>query len=239
MSRYLNSFFISLVIYVSIFGLIIYESNDDDFCDKKSEDVTRVSISVINNQPIVKKDKLKPEKTIEKEIHKKETKKVKKVVKKEVLPIQKPTKKEPVEIAKKEINEKVQEQPKNEVAKVEEEQVNKQESQKAISTKITKTTNNDVLKAKQDIFLANLVKRINSNKFYPHTARRRAIQGEVEMKFSLLKSGHVKDIDIVSGKHIFKRSAIKAIEKSFPVDVDNTLFSFPKEFKITIAYILK
>lgn len=237
MSRYLNSFFISFVVYASLLGFIIYESNDDNFCDKKNKDVTRVSISVVNNQPIVKKDELKPEKTVEKKIHKKETKKDRKVVKKEVLPIQKQIEEKPVEVAKKEI--KQEETKKEEIAKVEEEQVKKQEAQKAINTKITKTVNKDVLKAKQDMFLANLVKRINSNKSYPNSARRRAIQGNIEMRFCVLKSGHVKDIDLISGRHIFKRSAIEAIEKSFPVNIDETLFNFPKEFKITIAYVLK
>lgn len=240
MSRYLNSFFISLVLYVSIFSFLIYQAKDDNFCDKKNKDVTRVSISVINNQPIVKKDELKPEKKVEKKIHKKETKKVRKVVKKELLPIQKKIQDKPKEIVKKEIKKEVKEETKKEeIAKVEEKQVKKQEAQKAINTKITKTKNNDVLKAKQDMFLANLVKRINSNKSYPNSARRRGIQGNIEMRFFVLKSGHVKDINLISGRHIFKRSAIEAIEKSFPINVDETLFNFPKEFKITIAYILK
>lgn len=228
MSRYLNSFFISLVLYVSTFSFILYEVKDDNFCDKKNEDFTRVAISVINNQPVVKKDELKQEK---KKVVKK---KVKKVVKKEPLPVKKTVPKKVIEVAKEEVKEEPQKQPEKEEIVKEEKAV-----KKAINTKIQKTVNKDEIRAKQDIFLANLVKKINSNKFYPHTARRRAIQGEVEMKFCLLKSGHVKDIDLVSGKHIFKRSAIKAIEKSFPVDVDNTLFSFPKEFKITIAYVLK
>jgi periplasmic protein TonB len=229
MSNYVNSFFISLVLYASLFGFILYESQEDSFCDKKHKDVTRVSIAVINNQPVVEKEKITPEIKPKKKVQKKkeEIKKVEKVVKKETLPIPKPIQKKPVEVVK------------EEVAKVEEKEIKKVNTQKAINTKIQKTVNKDEIRAKQDIFLANLVKRINSNKFYPHSARRRAIQGEVEMKFCLLKSGHVKDIDLVSGKHIFKRSAIRAIEKSFPVDVDNTLFSFPKEFKITIAYILK
>lgn len=235
MSSYLNSFLISFVLYASIFGFILYESREKTFCDKKHDNVTRVSISVINNQPIVKKDKLKPEKIVKKKAHKKESEKIDKVVKKEVLPIQKQIPKKVIEVAKKEIKEEPQKQPKKEeTANVEE-----QAAKKAISTKITKTVNKDVIKAKQDIFLANLVRRINSNKSYPNSARRRAIQGEVEMRFFLLESGYVKDINLVSGKHIFKRSAIEAIEKSFPVDVDKTLFNFPKEFKITIAYILK
>ena len=56
------------------------------------------------------------------------------------------------------------------------------------------------------------------------------------MGFILLANGHVKDIHYLSGKTLFESSAIEAIEKSFPMDVDNNLFTFPKEFKIKLVY---
>ena len=44
---------------------------------------------------------------------------------------------------------------------------------------------------------------------------------------------------MISGKNVFKKSAIQAINKSFPIDVEESLFDFPKQFKIKIAYVLK
>lgn len=95
------------------------------------------------------------------------------------------------------------------------------------------------LQHKQDIFIANLVERINSNKSYPNMARRRAIEGSIEVKFKILSDGDVREIEIVNGKSVFKKSAVQAIDRSFPMKIDSKLFNFPKEFKITIIYVLK
>jgi TonB family protein len=93
--------------------------------------------------------------------------------------------------------------------------------------------------AKKQIFLADLIKRINSNKSYPHTARRRSVEGTVEVEFIIQADGNVKDIKLISGKRVFKESVLQAIKRSFPVNTDGVSFNFPKKFKIKIAYILK
>ena len=70
-------------------------------------------------------------------------------------------------------------------------------------------------------------------------ARRRGIEGLVDVKFKILSDGNVEDIKIVSGRSIFKKSAMQAIARSFPVIVKDSLFDFPREFKVKISYILK
>ena len=94
-------------------------------------------------------------------------------------------------------------------------------------------------KMKQNLFLSQLRSQINANKTYPNSARRRGIQGEVEMRFFVTKDGDVQNIEKLSGRSIFEKSAIAAIKRSFPMKIDEALFSFPKEFRIKIAYILK
>lgn len=97
----------------------------------------------------------------------------------------------------------------------------------------------DALKAKQAAFYAQLRSLIDANKIYPKSARRRGAQGEVEMQFLLLADGSVSSIKMLSGKSIFERSAMEAIEKSFPVSVEKELFNYPKEFTVTLVYLLK
>ncbi|MDY0117689.1 MAG: TonB family protein, partial [Sulfurimonadaceae bacterium] len=92
---------------------------------------------------------------------------------------------------------------------------------------------------KQELFLEHMRNAIDKNKVYPNSARRRAIEGEVQISFFLQADGDVKDIELVFGKSIFKGSAIEAITKSFPLKVEKELFSFPKKFYITLAYSLK
>ncbi len=106
-------------------------------------------------------------------------------------------------------------------------------------TKTQNKINHEVVQAKQDLFIKHLIHKINSNKSYPHTARRRGIEGLVDVKFKILSDGNVEDIKIISGRSIFKKSAIQAITRSFPISVKTSFFDFPREFKIKISYILK
>jgi protein TonB len=95
------------------------------------------------------------------------------------------------------------------------------------------------LEAKRNLFIEQMRQAIDKNKIYPNSARRRAIEGEVKMSFTLQADGSVRDIQILLGKSIFEDSAKEAITKSFPLHGEKELFSFPKEFQITLVYTLK
>lgn len=231
MNRYLSSFILSAFIYVSLFAGAFAFLNDDshNFSDKDLEKPNVVSVCMVTPkkpQPVKKK-------VTEKKVKKKKVKK-KKIVKK---PKPKPTH----SLRKKTI-------PKNEIVKKEKEQEIVEEKttqkrsdvapkQQVIAHKKS-TVNKEEIKAKQNIFFTKIRNRINENKSYPRTARRRGIQGSVEVRFHLCNDGNVKNIEFLSGREIFKRSIIEAIEKSFPIEVDSSLFNFPKEFKISVDYIL-
>jgi len=243
MSHYLKSLLISIFVYLSLFTLALYAlEKNEQFCkeESKSQKNSRVSISMIEQRttPLQKKpqpvNKPKAIKKPKKKIVKKKPQIKKEVLVKKALKKVKPQ--EPIkEIAQAE--EIVQEivESAQEVAELEQ----------AVTQGVIQKTHTHTqesaqdLKAKQDMFLAYLVERINSHKIYPHSARRRAIQGDVKMAFHVFANGNVENIRLVSGKKIFKKSAYAAIANSFPIEIDTTLFHFPKEFTITIAYILK
>ena len=132
------------------------------------------------------------------------------------------------------------EEPVETVAKEEEPSVKEESSSVADpAPQVVKKVDEELLQAKRDRFLAHLVEKINSNKSYPHAARRRGVEGDVEVKFYISANGCVEQISLISGKKIFKDSAFESIFKSFPVEVDESLFEFPKEFRITLSYVLK
>jgi protein TonB len=110
---------------------------------------------------------------------------------------------------------------------------------KAVAANSKEVTDTELLHARQEMFLATLTKKINSNKYYPKSARRRGIEGEVEVAFQVCSNGNVDNITVISGHKAFKRSAIEAILKSFPIEVENSLFDFPCHFNVTLAYTLK
>ncbi|WP_455756173.1 TonB family protein [Sulfurimonas sp.] len=227
MNRYLSSFIISSIFYFAIILSIIYLVNFDSKCsaDTKMQIIKEVHVSVITQVASQKqKQKIKEEKKVKPKPKTKPKPKPK--------PIPQPVKEEPISepfeepVKEKTTDENVE--PVEEVAKVVD-----------TTTETKSEINSAVIAVKRDIFIADLIKRINSNKSYPNMARRRHIEGIVDVRFKILMDGNVNDIEITSGRKIFRRSAIQAIDKSFPIDIDTSIFDFPKEFKIKIAYILK
>ena len=231
MNRYLSSFIISTIFYTfvgaSLFYFFIIKKDDNDK-NHKVEKIQKINFSIISQATEIKKEEiLKPikKKPLTKPTEKKQ---ISKPIEKKPTPT--PLKKEPVV---------EQAEPKH-VQKTQEEPIQKKhiEDKKPIPH-VDKVVQNDTKERDREIFIQNLIKRINENKSYPHTARRRSIQDTIEVEFIILADGNVDYIKMVSGKNIFEKSATEAIENSFPIEIEKTLFDFPKKFKVKIAYILK
>jgi len=79
--------------------------------------------------------------------------------------------------------------------------------------------------AKKREFLSQVRGKIIANKRYPKMALRRHIQGAVKVKFDITSNGSVSNIQFINGKTILQKSVRKAIEKSFPINISNSLKS--------------
>ncbi|MBU1658861.1 TonB family protein [bacterium] len=241
MNRYLSSFIISASIYFAVMATLFYFiTNNSCSADSKMEDTKIMKISLLNLEkrmiaPVQKpevKHSLKPKAKIIQKIKPKPLVKNIPLVGPKSIPLVHPVPKETKEEVK---QEPILEQAVFEDSAVYISQPNKQNTSNMQNNKLAAKE----LENKQIEFFTKLKELINKNKSYPNSARRRAIQGDVEVRFYLLEDGNVKNIELLSGKSIFEKSVQQAIEKSFPVKIDKELFNFPKEFKITIAYILK
>lgn len=77
---------------------------------------------------------------------------------------------------------------------------------------------------------------IEQNLYYPKSARRRGIQGDVIVKFQLSKDGKVSFISIISSKHkILSRSAIKTIKDisgKFPNSKEELIITLPIKYTL-------
>lgn len=104
--------------------------------------------------------------------------------------------------------------------------------------KKTKKQNSAARANARNLFYAKLRRKINNNKSYPRMAKRRGMQGKVKVSFILLKNGHIKNLKI-AGSSLFKKSARKAVELSFPVSVKNIAFSLPDNVSFSINYRLR
>jgi protein TonB len=221
MNRYISSFILSALSYLTIITLIIYFLSADTklSTEAKLQDVRKVCFTVVaKTTPPKPKEKKKVE--------------PKPKPKPKPKPIPEPIKEEPT--PKPIVEEKIVEEIVEEVEEVVEETTPQEE----VLVEQQPEINQDLLLAKQNKFINDLIKKINDNKSYPRMARRRGIEGLVDVKFKILSDGSVDGIKVVSGRGIFKRSAMEAISKSFPVVIEEALFSFPKEFKVKISYVL-
>ncbi|MDT8339270.1 MAG: TonB family protein [Sulfurimonas sp.] len=243
MHRYFSSFLLSSAVYITVGISVIYFISVNTFSDKdvKVIDIRKVCLSTVTPKSEPKAvQEPKPVEPKPKPIKPKPKPKPKPVEKRPEPKQPEPKQPEPKPIEPEPVSEPepIKEHTEDMVEKKilhQPQQIKKQEN---ISNADT-TLNDDMTKAKRELFIANLIKRINSNKSYPRSARRRAIEGVVTIEFLILEDGNVKNINIVSGNTIFKKSAVSAIENSFPIDIEESLFHFPKKFKISISYILK
>jgi protein TonB len=243
-NRYLKSLGITSGIFCTILGTIYASSDISMHTQKPSKQITQIElITLPKSEPIVES------KPIQKETSKQiQPKKIEKIVKKEPKPlpkqIVKPTPKpkpiqKEVQISKKIVKEEIKPISKEikPIAQTQEIQTKTKETKiKPIEKKSVDTKELEQRKAR---FFKELKAKIDSNKEYPNTARRRGMQGVVEVSFSISNNGELNNLDILNGKKIFYNSVVEAIKNSFPVDVDKEIFVFPLIITLKINYKLK
>lgn len=223
MNRYINSFLITVILYISVGFFIFYSLKDEKILYKEVQKTTIISLNEINFS--------EPKKIIEKDII--ETKEIKK-------------------ISTKKINENITEKSKTiqkKFTKIKEEhkivkpkqKLNNEILKKDILTKTPQKKEAKIIDEKDikqkyiDDHLALIINLIKKNVIYPKIARQRNIQDTVIVKFTILKNGELTNIEILKGHKFLQKTTIKALKKAsekFP--------SVPKviDLKLPIEYKL-
>lgn len=242
MNRYISSFLIAIFLYSILIVIYIYSiKNTKIQKSTKEKNEQSIKFTVIQQQiikikpkpKIIKRSKIKSKPIVKpksKIIKKQKTKVIKKLKPKAIKKQKKiiKTKSKPI----KKQNTIVKPKPKPKLIKT---QIKKTKFSSQITTNKINTQQTRIA---QKQFYDKLKRIINKNKSYPKKAIKRDIQGVVKVSFIINSNGNVKDIQIISGKRVFKKSVIKAIKNSFPIEVDSLLFLFPKKFTIKLSFIL-
>jgi len=66
-------------------------------------------------------------------------------------------------------------------------------------------------------YLAKLLAHIENNKFYPPAARRRRLEGWVQVRFTLEANGRISALDVSEGEQILRQAAREAVERALPL----------------------
>lgn len=88
--------------------------------------------------------------------------------------------------------------------------------------------------------LSALRATIQNHLRYPPAARRRSMEGEVDVRFVLYPDGRIDQIAVARGETIFHNAAKSAVASSGGVSIPKALASsFPMDIELTLAFRLK
>lgn len=91
----------------------------------------------------------------------------------------------------------------------------------------------------RNAFLSELMAKIEEHKFYPSVARRRNLQGTIQVRFRLGCRGEVQALEI-SGEHsLLRKAAGKAIEAAIPLPQIPAEIQCPMRVDYAMAYTLE
>jgi len=225
------SFLITLFLYVavvSVFFLFVKKIAGTE--QKPKEKAISFSLSQYKQETIV--EEIIEPKPIEEPIEKSVEKEVKpETIIKKVIPKPLSVIKKKKVIKKKRVHKKVI---KRKVKKT----VVKKRTIRKVKKASKRASKSQASPAKKKAFLAKVRAKINRAKSYPRIAQRRGMQGAVKVRFTILKNGHVSNIQ-VSGKKVFFKSAKQAVKKAFPISVKNIPMHLPTTVNLTLRYQLR
>lgn len=89
--------------------------------------------------------------------------------------------------------------------------------------------------ADKERFLSRIRAKINQAKSYPRIAKKRHIEGIINVSFTITKNGNIANLS-VNGPKVFHTSAKKAVLNAFPIDTTNAPVSLPLDIKLKLHY---
>jgi len=88
----------------------------------------------------------------------------------------------------------------------------------------------------EDLYIQALLEKIEQNKFYPKKARRRNIQGTVQVEMKLDQSGKIVSLQLSEGHKILRGAAHKAIRQAVPFNAPPASLLTSPSIKFGIHY---
>jgi protein TonB len=189
-----------------------------------------VKFTLINLPKQIKEPKIEKKEIVKKEPIPQPKKVVKKIVKKI-----NPKKIAPKKIVKKIVKKTVEKPIKKTNNQIVANQVKKN---KSIVKEKTIQTDTKQLKIKQNQYYTQIKQTIDKNKSYPKVAVRRGIQGDVQIQFTISRTGELLSFKILDGKKVFFKSIHEAIKNSFPLTPPKEIFTSNLDLKLTLQYKL-
>ncbi|HGX92516.1 MAG TPA: energy transducer TonB [Candidatus Tenderia sp.] len=88
-------------------------------------------------------------------------------------------------------------------------------------------------------YLKLLLAHIESHKYYPRPARKRGIEGHVNVSFSLSPSGELSAVNVAGGPALLRRAARQAVQSALPLPNPPASLSEPLPVQYRMAFMLQ
>lgn len=113
--------------------------------------------------------------------------------------------------------------------------------EQAVASTVSKDVQRQVTKdskVTKQRYLSKLLTIIEGNKYYPLTARRRGIEGNIHVSFLLKEDGYINGLDASGGPMLLRRAAKKAVTKSLPLPTTPAEIEYPMHVSYAMQFNL-
>ena len=94
------------------------------------------------------------------------------------------------------------------------------------------------LENERESYLLRLLAHIDHHKFYPRIARRRGVEGEIQVAFYLRKDGSISNLQITGGSKVLRKAAKEAVQQSLSLPPPPASMSLQEQIHFGMVYRL-
>jgi len=95
-----------------------------------------------------------------------------------------------------------------------------------------------ILENERESYLLQLLAHIDSHKFYPRFARRRGMEGEIQVAFYLLRDGSISGLQIKGGSKVLRKAAKQAVQQSLALPPPPESMRLQEQIRFGMMYRL-
>ncbi len=189
---------------------------------------------VIPPEPVISKQ---PEPEPEKKPRKKQKPKKKPEKPKKIKPKKAPLKKQPVKRPTKQRTPQKKQKP---VQRIKNSQnIKPLKNQTVSASPVIAKADPRLIEQTRTSYLTLLMRHIEVYKHYPRVARKRKIEGDILVSFTLLPGGKIKNLRVIGKRSILEKASKEAVNHALPLPVPPEELSLPMQIKFNMNYFLR
>lgn len=96
----------------------------------------------------------------------------------------------------------------------------------------------DLQPSSRQHYFSKLLTHIETYKYYPQAAHRRGLSGSIDISFTLLGDGAIKELALSGGPVLLQRAAKQAVQQALPMPLPPSEVEMPVQVSLVMQYQL-